>query len=162
MSLFEPVIRAFNEAGVEYVVVGGLATLLHGHFRTTADVDFAIRLDGANIVKVLDALRALGYRPRLPVDPRDFADAEVRREWVEQKGMKVLSFYHPTSAGAGVDVFAEAPGFGGLLARSELKSLGSVDVRVCSIDDLIAMKRAANRPIDRHDVQALEIIRQGS
>src|SRR5579862_6285892 len=95
VALFVPVIRGFNDAGVSYVIVGGLATVLHGHLRVTADIDFVIRLDDANVTRALDVVLSLGYRARLPVDPRDFARPEVRRQWVEEKGMMVLSFFDP-------------------------------------------------------------------
>ena len=36
---FEPVLKALNEAGVRYVIVGGVAVVLHGHLRATADLD---------------------------------------------------------------------------------------------------------------------------
>lgn len=42
MPLFEPLFAALEEGDVRYVVVGGLATVLHGHARLTADVDLVI------------------------------------------------------------------------------------------------------------------------
>jgi hypothetical protein len=54
MSAFMPVIEAFNRAGVSYVIVGGVATVLHGHLRLTSDVDFVIRLDRANASKAIE------------------------------------------------------------------------------------------------------------
>ena len=39
---FEPVFRALNDAGVRYVIVGGFATVLHGHPRLTADIDLVL------------------------------------------------------------------------------------------------------------------------
>src|SRR5579862_1261113 len=95
VALFVPVIRGFNDAGVSYVIVGGLATVLHGHLRVTADVDFVIRLDEHNISLALGVVASLGYRPRLPVDPKGFIDPDTRRRWVQEKGLMVLSFFDP-------------------------------------------------------------------
>ena len=39
MSLFEPIFEALNRQNVRYVVVGGVAVVLHGHARLTADLD---------------------------------------------------------------------------------------------------------------------------
>ena len=44
VSLFEPIFEALNRAQVRYVVVGGFATVLHGHARLTADIDLVIDL----------------------------------------------------------------------------------------------------------------------
>ena len=44
MSLFIPIFQLLNEAKVRYVVVGGIATILHGYVRLTADVDLVIDL----------------------------------------------------------------------------------------------------------------------
>jgi hypothetical protein len=47
--------RALNEAGVRYVLVGGVALNLHGVERATMDVDVAIALDGDNLSRAVDA-----------------------------------------------------------------------------------------------------------
>jgi len=75
VSLFEPVFEALNRAHVRYVVVGGLATVLHGHARLTADIDLVIDLSPPEATKTLEALVDLGFRPRAPVDPLAFAEA---------------------------------------------------------------------------------------
>jgi predicted nucleotidyltransferase len=161
VASFTGVIQAFNDVGVSYVIVGGLATVLHGHLRVTADVDFVISLDEPNVRKALDALTALGYRSRLPVDPNEFARSEVRQQWTKEKGMMVLSFFDPADIAQSVDLFSDYPAdYGGLLARSVEKDLGTVRARICSLDDLIAIKTAAGRPIDREDVKALSEIRK--
>jgi predicted nucleotidyltransferase len=160
VAYFQPILRALNDAKVEYVIVGGVATVLHGHLRVTADVDLVINLDRVNVVRTLDVLQRTGLRPRLPVDPSDFADPTVRADWVERRAMTVFSFYDPTNAVAGVDLFADdQQDFEGLWARSEMKPLGDLIVRVCSLDDLIAMKTSADRGIDRQDIEALKRIR---
>ena len=65
MALFEPLFKTLNDAGVRYVVVGGLAVVLHGHARLTVDVDLAsadehVRTD-QRVTRIL--------RMRLPCDP---------------------------------------------------------------------------------------------
>lgn len=51
----------------------------------------------------------------------------------------------------------QVPRFGQLAESAVLAEVEGVTVRVCSLDDLLAMKRAANRPTDRLDIEALEI-----
>ncbi len=62
---------------VRYVVVGGLATVLHGYARLTADIDLMVDLEPEELRKSIDALAGYGMVPRLPVDPYGFADFAV-------------------------------------------------------------------------------------
>ncbi len=78
MLLFEPIFQILNGTGVRYVVVGGVATLLHGYARLTADVDLAIDLAPEEATKVLQALTQNGFRPQVPVSAETFADAATR------------------------------------------------------------------------------------
>ena len=159
MSLFEPVFVALNAAGARYVVVGGLATVLHGYARLTADIDMIVDLDPPELKKTLAAMASLGLRPRAPVDPLGFADEEVRRSWIEEKGMTVFSFWDPKVPMREVDLFVEHPiPFSELWERSDLVELDQTTVRIASILDLIALKRLAGRPEDLQDIEALEEI----
>ncbi len=125
MALFEPVFEALNRAGVRYVVVGGVAVVLHGHPRLTADLDLAIDLSPAEARKAIEALVGLGLRPRAPVDPAGFADPAVRARWVGERGMRVFSLVDPFDPLRVVGLFAENPvDFEGLWARSETMALG--------------------------------------
>ncbi len=78
MSVYEPIFQALNTAGVRYVVVGGLATVLHGYARLTAGVDLAVDLAPEEASRVIQALAAKGFRPQAPVDPKAFADRTTR------------------------------------------------------------------------------------
>ncbi len=153
---YEPVIEALERAGVRYVVVGGLAVVMHGHPRFTADLDLAIDLSSDEAARAVGALTALGLRPRAPVNPADLADPIARAAWVETKGMTVLSFWDPDRPLRVVDVFVENPiPFDELRRHAETAELGSTSVRIASIPDLIRMKEIAGRPQDREDIAAL-------
>jgi hypothetical protein len=159
VSLFEPIFEALNASGVRYLVVGGLATVLHGFARLTADVDLVIDLSPDAALKGIEALSGLGFRPRVPVDARQFADPDVRRQWIAEKGMQVFTMIDPGNPMRAVDLFVESPfPFDELWRRSDIMMLGRIEVRVASIPDLIAMKRRADRPQDRLDIEALEAI----
>lgn len=72
------IFSALNEAQVDYVVVGGLAVILHGYLRATADLDLALGLAGDNAARGMRALASIGLQPRLPLPIDDFADAAKR------------------------------------------------------------------------------------
>jgi hypothetical protein len=156
MSLYVPVFEVLNDAQVRYVVVGGLATVLHGYARLTADIDLMVDLDPKELRKCIDALAKYGMIPRLPVDPYDFAEPSIRRHWIEEKNMRVFSLWKPDEPLLSVDLFVEHPiEFDLIWFRAEVIPLGSVSVRVVSIPDLIALKRLANRPQDLTDIEKL-------
>ena len=105
----EAIVRALNEASVPFIVVGGLAVNAHGFGRYTVDVDLVIRLDAGAIQRTFAALASLGYRPRVPVTPEQFADPEQRAKWIRQKGMTVLNFHSDAHRDTPVDIFVSEP-----------------------------------------------------
>ncbi len=161
MDTFGPLFSTLNSAGVRYVVVGGLAAVLHGHARLTADVDLIVDLAPDEARKAMEALRSLGLRPRAPVNALDFAIPEKRREWIERKGMRVFCLFDPSHPMREVDLFVEHPvDFEGLWQDSVVMDLGDTTVRVASISHLIQLKRQAGRPQDLLDIEALEEIQR--
>lgn len=155
MIPLESVFRSLNDQGARYILVGGLAVVLHGHLRATGDVDLIIDLENNEVEKTLSALEAAGFRPYAPVPAREFADPEKRAAWVRDKGMLVFSL-RPETGVPMVDLFLEHPiPFDQLWARSVLTTLRGVKVRVASIKDLMALKRMAGRPEDLADIEAL-------
>jgi len=153
VGFFEDTIRGLDEAGVRYVVVGGLAVVLHGHIRATYDLDLIVDLEEAEARRAVDALTGLGLVPRLPLDATELADAAARSRWISEK------FWDPGDATRSVDVFVEEPiAFEGLWARSVVMPLASTRVRVASIPDLIELKRGTGRPSDLADIEALTAI----
>lgn len=160
MLFLEPVLSALNRRGVRYVVVGGVAVVLHGHPRLTADLDLALDLTSDHAARAIEALVELGLTPILPVPAGDFADPAVRRKWVEERNLRVFTLYDVGNPLHQVDLFAENPiPFDQLWDRGVEVSLTSTTIRIASIDDLISMKQLAGRQKDLADIAALEAIR---
>ena len=157
--MFEPVFEALNRPDVRYVVVGGVAVVLHGYARLTADLDVVIDLAAGSARATIDALVGIGLRPTAPVDPAGFADPVTRARWISEKHMRVFSMRDPHDPLRQVDLFVEEPiPFEELWDRSERVELGELAVRVASIPDLITMKELAGRPLDLDDVARLREI----
>jgi hypothetical protein len=134
VSIYERVFRALGDAKARYVVVGGLATVLHGHARLTAEIDLVVDLEAAETLRAMQALSNLGLRPRAPVQATDFADPEKRRQSVEDKGMQVFSLWDPGEPLLEVDVFVTHPiPFDELWQRSREVEIGAVRIRIASI-----------------------------
>lgn len=160
VTLFEPVLAALDAVDVRFVVVGGVAVVLHGHPRMTADIDLVIDLAADPAARAITALVELGLQPRLPVDPRSFADAEVRRRWAEDRNLTVFTMLDPRNPLLEVDLFAESPlPFDQLWEQATVVHVEDQAIRIASIDHLISMKKASGRPQDLADIAALEALR---
>lgn len=146
-------------ARVRFVLVGGLALVLHGLDRLTADVDLVIDLTAESAKAAVEALTAVGYRPLAPVDPMALADLEQRREWQSTRNMQVFSFWDSSNTRPTVDIMLspEVP-FDELWTAAATMIIGGHEVRVASIEHLIRMKTAAGRPQDLADIERLRTI----
>ena len=154
------IFRALDDAEVRYLVVGGVAVVLHGYPRFTADLDLVLDLTPPNALAAIAALQTLGYRPRAPVRVEDFADEDIRASWQEEKGLTVFSLWSPSYPGTEVDLFVEEPfDFREAWARRLDAVLGDgTTVRVVGIDDLRALKASVGRPKDVDDIAQLDAI----
>lgn len=153
---FDPLrlLRALNEAGVRYVVIGAFAGRLLGSPTLTRDLDICYARDRANLDALAGVLRAFHARLRgvdenvpFKLDARALAAGD--------------SFTFVTDAGD-LDVLATPQGTLGYedLARTATETdLDGLSVLVTSIDDLIRMKRAAGRPKDLIEVEVLAVLR---
>lgn len=157
MGDLETVLLALAQSGSRYLVVGGVAVVLHGYPRFTADLDLVVSLDSENLAKALGALDALGYRPRAPVPLIAFADPETRKTWVMEKGLTVFSLWSPRFSMTEVDIFVEEPfDFEAAFTRRVTMTLDFGSIPTAAISDLIALKRKAGRPRDLADIVELE------
>jgi hypothetical protein len=146
-------------ARVRFVVVGGLALLLHGLDRLTADVDLVIDFSAESAQAAVRALTEAGYRPLAPVDPIALANPEQRLEWQTLRNMQVFSLWDSTNTRPTVDIMLSTGiPFDDLWAAAAVMQIGGHDVRVASIDHLIRMKSATGRPQDLADVERLRAL----
>ena len=157
VGIYDDVFAALHAAGVRYVVVGGVAVALQGHLRATVELDLVVDLSEEQALAAVTALSGLGLQPRLPVAAADFANAEIRERWVQDRNLQVFSLFDPQNPLREVDLFATEPvPLHALLADATVVDVVGVPVAVASRRQLIDMKRRAGRPQDLADVAALE------
>jgi predicted nucleotidyltransferase len=163
ISDIEFLLTALTIAGVRYVIVGGVAVVLHGYLRATADLDLVLAMDEQNLQNALRTFGGLGFESRAPVPLAAFAEASERERWIDEKNLHVFSLWHPKMPGFEVDLFVDPPlPFDDLNARAVRVDLGKTTFSVAAIDDLIAMKRAAGRPRDLEDIEALQHLKDAN
>lgn len=150
------ILAALNGADARYLIVGGLAVVAHGYVRYTQDVDIVLQLERENVLRAMNALTAIGYRPLVPVDAMQFADEGLRQEWIRDKGMIVFQMLNPDRESTRLDLFVEEPfPFAEEYARAKWEALHGERSPIVHLDQLLRLKRAAGRPNDLMDLDQL-------
>ena len=155
MTDFEALLRVLTEAGVEFIIVGGVAAAAHGSSRLTQDLDVVYSRRDANLRRLAEAL--VEHSPYL----RGAPDGLPFR-WDFETIRRGLNFTLTTELGD-IDLLGEITGGGDYEAlqphtvRMELFGLG---VSCLDLDWLIRVKRAAGRPRDLEVLAELEVIRE--
>jgi predicted nucleotidyltransferase len=153
---YEDVFRELNHRGVRYVVVGGVALNLHGVPRTTADLDLSVAIDKNNLEKIVETLRELEFKPRVPVAMDDFTDPHNLKLWHAKKNMQVFTFWNSNKPYSEVDVFTHNPiDFEKLDRTKEIIKAGEIQIPIVSLENLIELKKLSNRQQDISDIEAL-------
>jgi hypothetical protein len=157
------ILAALQAERVRYLIVGGLAVVHHGHLRFTADLDLVLDMRPDNVLGAIRALQSLGYRPRVPVRFEEFADPAARESWRREKNMKVFSVWSPEHQATVIDLFVECPfDFERAAAAADRQPLApGVDACFVGLEDLLALKAAAARPLDLDDIANLKRIGHG-
>ncbi len=160
---YEDIFREFGKKKIRYLVVGGLAVNLHGIPRMTQDLDLLVGMDESNILSIIKSLKALGYKPRLPVNPEDLANEEIRDKWVKEKNIKVFTFFHSKESVQEVDILLVSPlDFKEAYKHKVVKKAAGMSISLVAIKDLIKMKKELERKTDLYDVKMLEtLLRMG-
>jgi hypothetical protein len=155
MTQFDAMLRTLGQAGVEFILVGGVAATAHGSVRYTKDVDIVYRRSPDNIARLVMALTPLkpylrGAPPGLPF------------RWDAETIAHGLNFTLTTTLGD-LDVLGEIVGGGGYtdLAPHALElSVFDIKCLCLDLDTLIHVKRAAGRPKDLEAIAELEALRE--
>lgn len=153
MTDLQGLLRCLSEAGVEYILVGGVAATAHGSARLTQDIDVVYRRSRENIARVVAALRdkkpyLRGAPPGLPF------------RWDERTIQRGLNFTLTTELG-GIDLLGEITGGGtyeDLMPHCITIKVFGIECRCLGLERLIHVKRAAGRPRDLEAVAELEAI----
>jgi hypothetical protein len=143
LNLLKDVFSSLQRHKVRYIVIGGIAAVLHGVPRATFDLDILIDANSDNAKNLLDAL----LEARLGTAALTTAEELLSQEITIFKDR------------VRIDVQTSTPGlkFEEAWERRETMEFQKQKFYVASRKDLISSKRAAGRPIDLEDVRLLEL-----
>jgi hypothetical protein len=132
----------FQKHDVKYVVIGGIAAVMHGVPRTTFDLDILIEAKADNVQKLLEALLDAGFGTAALTNTNEILnhDITIFKDRVR------------------VDVQTSTPGieFQDVWKNKKIVRHNNQDFFILSIDDLITSKVASGRKVDLEDVEVLK------
>ncbi len=141
--------QKLNDNNVNYIMVGGFATVFHGFSRTTEDVDLWLEDTLENRKNLRKAFIELEQGDFESIETMDFIPG-----WT--------TFY---GAGIEIDIMTEMKGlenisFDECLKLASIADIEGVKIPFLHINHLIENKKAINRPKDKIDVEQLEKIKK--
>jgi hypothetical protein len=142
-----PIIEELNKAGVDYVIIGGIAATLHGCPEQTFDLDIIYAPTLENRARLLQALKSIGAEWDEPL-----TDALLQRQFVFSLNSKY----------GDLDVFTRIAGLNDYnlaTAAAEVVTLEGRSVKVLNLSSLIATKEAAADPNPRK-MAALDFLKE--
>ena len=146
MTGFGRILDDLNGAGVRYVLIGGIALIRHGVVRATRDVDAVFDSQPENVERIRALVDRWGAtRPDGSPVPDD--------------GIAGDRTIHLATPHGDLDLLSESSAsidFGELLERAETRHVDGVEAPICSLADLVALKRSAGRERDLVDLADLE------
>jgi hypothetical protein len=151
----EALIQTLDAGRVEFILIGGVAAILHGSARLTLDLDVAYARNRDNIERLVEALAVHHPYPRGAPDGLPF-------KWDAETVRRGLNFTLKTDLGD-FDLLGEAAGGGTyemLLPHTIEMNAYGLSFRCVTIDMLIHLKRAAGRPKDFEAIAELEALRE--
>ncbi len=154
-----PLLRCLSERRVAHIVIGGFAVNAHGHVRSSKDLDIVPNPTHENLERLAETLRELNA---VDAEASDFDQAEIPRSAMRVGDLSEGGNFRLVTDLGDLDIMQWVAGIDAdnLYAELERESLeGAVEgisVRVCGLDHLRAMKRAAGRPQDLEDLKRLD------
>ena len=152
---FVEAIRRLHQAKIQFVLIGGVALQLHGGAHFTEDIDFSFSRSEENRERLADAMnqlhpRPLGWSPSNPFS-------------VTASQLGAVRFLNLKTDIGDIDLLPLPSGiesFEGLWERATVMDLGDFAIHVASLDDMIAMKKAAGRPKDERHLMELYALKK--
>lgn len=159
--LYEKELRALANSKARYVIIGGIAANMYGYPGGTVDLDLIPDLSEQNLEKIIRAITELGYIPRVPVNLNDLKDPKKREAWQRDKGMKAFGLVNPNNIIEHIDLLIyHLLDFEKVYNDKRVIYDRGIEVPIVSLEDLLKLKKEANRPKDQDAIAFLELLKQ--
>lgn len=157
------IFNILNQYNVKYLVCGGLAVNIYGIPRMTADIDLLLDFEEENILNFENATKHLMFQSVIPLSINTFVKKEDRLKAIKEKNLIAYSYFNSLAGYMNLDVLLDAPiDFDVLWMNKTERQLGETTIRLVSVEDLIELKRYANRIQDQNDIILLsKLIKNG-
>jgi hypothetical protein len=154
------VLCTLHDHGVQFVVAGGVAVVLHGVERMTLDLDLAVSLEPDNLKRFLAALGRLRLVPRAPIPADTILDSTRIEALIQEKNALVFTFWNPEQPYRQIDMFlTRENSFDDLISDAHALLIRGRTIRVASRRKLIEMKSRV-RPIREKDLSDIKALMQ--
>ena len=155
--LFDAIARLAN-AGVDFVICGGIACVLHGSDRNSFDLDIRIDMNEENIRKLVTTAKEMNWNPRIPEPLENLLDPIKRKQWIEEKQAYVYTLNSSDNL-LQIDIFLTYPlAFEELEKEADVFEIEGIRFKVSSINHLLKAKKLIEnkRRQDLYDIDILE------
>jgi len=144
------ILEGLVEAGVDFILVGGLAAVVQGAPVTTMDVDIVHNQTPENIARLIDYLESIGAFHRRPDDKV----MKPRKGDISGKGHALFTTrLGPIDVLAGIE---EGRAYGDLLEHAVDLEFRNQTIQVLGLETLVRIKRNSTNPQDRQRLPVLE------
>ncbi|HTD09873.1 MAG TPA: hypothetical protein VK680_13375 [Solirubrobacteraceae bacterium] len=159
--MFAPdeLLLALTNAQVEFIVIGGVAVGVHGFVRATKDLDIVPQPTRENLARLACLLKEIDAQhvgigdfspeefPYDPTDPTQLGEGANFRLESSLGPLDIMQWV------AGIETSAA---YGELATQAISVAFRDAQIRVCGLEHLRTMKRAASRPQDLEDLKRLD------
>ena len=144
-------VKFLSSQKIRYIILGGIAVLIYGEPRLTADIDVNIIFDKAKLNEFLVKAKKFGFCPLFPNTGKI----------VEKTGVIPMKFTKGKITGKVDIIIAENALEYAAIKRGRIKKIGSIKARLVSPEDLIIHKITSSRPRDLEDLKGILVRQKG-
>lgn len=157
MDPYTRAIRAFENSNTRYLIIGGFSVVMHGSNRFTPDINIAVDFDTLNLDNFLAELQANSFEKAVENSKEIIKNNELREElWNDEKYF--LSFQDTLTPNFTIEILLKSPeNFDEMYNSAYTIDIGETKAKICSLDNLIELKRKLNRAQDNMDIESLLI-----
>lgn len=158
------IFNVLNQYKVKYLICGGLAVNIYGIPRMTADIDLLLDFDEINVLNFENAVKHLLFQSVIPISINSFVKKEDRIKIIKEKNLIAYSYFNSLAGYMNLDILLDVPiDFEQLWKNKTERKLDETMIYLVGVEDLIELKKYANRIQDQKDILLLsKLIKNGN